>query len=106
MKKIFFTPTRSEALALGEYQFSSDQGETVLRPFAPPLTFVDSLRYIQRFATLERFDITFWLNGSRVRSSWYVNLFLTFCNQMLFLVRALNRWRTRRTLAVREVCSE
>ncbi|WP_183359265.1 HAD family hydrolase [Geomonas limicola] len=92
MKRLFFTPTPDEALALGQYRFSSDQGETVLRPFAPPLSLGESVSYIRRFGGLDRFGLTFWLHGSRVRSAWHVNLFLTMCSQCLIRYNDLRRW--------------
>jgi len=91
MKKMFFTPGKTEADVLGEYRFSSDQGETVLRPFAPPLTLWDSLSYIRLFRDFGRQGITFWLHGSRMRSAWHINLFLTVCSRLLVCLNEVQR---------------
>ena len=92
IKTLIYNPSMSEAIALGEYQFSSDQGEAMLRPFAPPLTFIDSIRYIRRFKTPERYNITYWLNGSRKRSPLLVNCFLNLCSQLMRRYNGCKIW--------------
>jgi predicted HAD superfamily hydrolase len=80
-------PTLEEAESLGAYPFSSNQAETVLRPFAPSLSFLEAVRYLKIFDGYRRFQLTFWLHGSRKRSAWHVNLFLYLCSSLL---RAVN----------------
>lgn len=90
MARFYLCPKKEEAEALGEYRFSSDQGETFLRVFAPPLTLKSCLEYICLFTGGEKFKITFWLHGSRVRSRFPVNVFLKCCS---YLLRGVGRIR-------------
>jgi predicted HAD superfamily hydrolase len=81
-------PSLEEAESLGDYPFSSNQAETVLRPFAPSLSFCEAVRYLRIYDSHRRFQLTFWLHGSRKRSAWQVNLFLNCCSRLL---RGVNR---------------
>jgi hypothetical protein len=81
-RTLFLSPDRDDAAALGSSLFSNDQEETVMRPFAPPVNMKDSLRYIRLFHSTKRFEVTFWLHGSRVRSTFLVNLFLQICARL------------------------
>lgn len=83
MKILYFSPTKDEAVALGDYLFSSDQSEAVLKPFAPALTLGGALNFIRLFGDPRSFQITFWLHGSRVRSHIGINLFLQLCSFLL-----------------------
>jgi predicted HAD superfamily hydrolase len=92
MKAVFFSPGRKESSALGNYLFSSDQGESVMRKFAPPFNIWDSLKYIRNFRTARKFQTTFWLHGSRKRSNRFVNMFLRGCAQIAGMLGEGNRF--------------
>jgi len=62
-------PTRTEAEALGDFPFSSDQTEARHYQFAPPLSILGALEYGLCASWRRRTELTHWIAGSRKRSA-------------------------------------
>ena len=68
MKLLRFNPTPEEAEAIGNCPFSSDQAETYLSLFAPPLSTLDLIRYYLNWDKRKKYKLTLWIEGTRARS--------------------------------------
>jgi predicted HAD superfamily hydrolase len=77
LKVFYLAPSQDAAIALGRLPFSTDQTEKIFLPFAPSLSPKDAFHFALRSSSRERFALTFWIHGSRVQSSWMVNVFLS-----------------------------
>jgi len=77
LKVFYLAPSRDVAIALGRLPFSTDQTEKNFLPFAPLLSLKDAFHFALKSSSRERFALTFWIHGSRVQSSWLVNVFLS-----------------------------
>ncbi|MCX5786316.1 MAG: HAD hydrolase-like protein [Elusimicrobia bacterium] len=76
MKCLMNDPSREEAEALGDYRFSGDQTETVMRRFAPPFSVMEALRFhfLDRCKSM---NMTFWWRGTWARSNLINKIFLS-----------------------------
>jgi hypothetical protein len=81
MKSFYLAPTLGQAEVLGDLQFKTDQTEQECRPFAPRLSMVQAFRLIFSSSSKNRFGITYWIHGSRVRSGFLVRNFLSIASR-------------------------
>lgn len=82
MKLFHSNPSLEEAGIIGEFPFSSDQSETELRQFAPPLTLFETIHGVARYPQMRRLYPSFWISGSRVRSSCVTRIVLSFFSKV------------------------
>ncbi|MGZ5444095.1 MAG: hypothetical protein ACXW31_00510 [Thermoanaerobaculia bacterium] len=68
LKVLYASPSRSQAEALGSFQFSRDQTERVVRDLAPALTLPAAVACLVDLARERHPRVTDWVHGSRARS--------------------------------------
>jgi len=76
LKCLVDDPSREEAAALGDYRFSGDQTETVMRRFAPPFSLLEALMFYSSDC-FKSMAMTFWLRGTWTRSNLINKIFLS-----------------------------
>lgn len=84
-------PPKEIAEALGSFPFSSDQAEVNRHPFAPPLSLPQALFYLINFGRPSRFEVSYWIHGSRVQSGVLTNILLSFASKLFWFVNGLTR---------------
>ncbi|MDD2467650.1 MAG: hypothetical protein PHI97_27020 [Desulfobulbus sp.] len=92
VRDFYLYPTLEQAEALGDLQYTvvqSAQTERECRSFAPRLSIVDALRLIFKSTSKDRFNITYWIHGSRVRSGFIVRNFLASASCLFRFVNFL-----------------
>ena len=79
MKMFLNHPSQEEADAIGDFLFSSDQSETILKSFAPKLTYSQAFHtvYTKYWPRRDKLHFTLWLKGTIVRSQPLIQRMLT-----------------------------
>jgi hypothetical protein len=80
MKLFYSSPTLEEAKVLGSFPFSSDQSETELRHFAPPLSFAQTITGLAKYPRMRRLYPSFWIPGSSARSGFATRTLIWFAS--------------------------
>lgn len=76
LKRFYLKPSKSEAEAFGKLKYSNDQTDSSLFGLAQVMSFTDCCKFTFKMLGQTKYAKTYWLNGSRARSSVFVKPFL------------------------------
>lgn len=96
LKEFYLNPSLEIATAFGQLPFSTDQTETKFLPFARPLSLKEACRLSFFLFGRKRVALSFWIHGSRVQSSPFVNILLIMreaarraIENILYMIRSI-----------------
>ncbi len=76
LRRFYLKPSKSEAEAFGKLKYSNDQTDSSHFELAQVMSFTDCCKFVFKMLGQTKYAQTYWLNGSRARSSVVVKPFL------------------------------
>lgn len=89
LRKLYLTPSKSEAEAFGKLKYSNDQTDSSRFELAPAMSFPDCCKFAVKMLRKTKYAQTYWLNGSRARSSHYVKPLLYVLESIHFNLNSM-----------------
>lgn len=89
LKKFYLNPSRLDAEAFGAMTYSNDQTDCSRFELAPVMTLKDCGMFALKMLGQTKYAQTFWLNGSRARSRWYVKPLLWCLEKIHFFLNSV-----------------
>jgi hypothetical protein len=76
LRTFYLWPTKTEAEAFGTLKYSNDQTDRSRFELAPRMSFTDCCKFTVNMLRKTKYAQTYWLNGSRARSGFWIKPFL------------------------------